>query len=528
MKKPSKLKYLTICIVALLLANLAGCSSNAQNTLPPVRSIADIAETATPSITYIEAWDSEDPDHRYIGSGFVISNDGMVVTSYHVLQGSDQAMLEVDGRQYFDVSVLAYDASWDLALLKVEADNLQPLKLATGIKETRLGEEVLAMGNPEGFKQTVSDGIISNLSRRLEGYDFDHIQTTAMISKGSSGGPLLNMHGEVIGLNNLTYGQSLNFAVPVDFINKLILNAGQPLNLADAFESEKTKKPAQLDHLTDQLAVVLTWEGSVDLDLEIWTEDFQYLGCASVLGESPDITDGAKGEEWFVFEKQPIDFNGDTIDFSTGRYVVSAYYFGPEPDDGIGAVDATVKIIYPDGRVDIAQKGELWYSAPYDQWFAMLIDVDSQEYKILDLFFDAPIVALLEWDTSEDLDLLIFDEKNNEFLHSTDFWYGHDYTSGLDGIEVFRFSSGKSNSGEFHDFSEGVVDIVVAMNNTVTRDTNAKVYLITNEYETVYFEHKVTADPAGDYVWHVVYGFDLETLSYSLPSADERRIYLDE
>jgi hypothetical protein len=73
----------------------------------------------------------------------------------------------------------------------------------------------------------------------------------------------------------------------------------------------------------------------------------------------------------------------------------------------------------------------------------------------LDLFIDAHVVALLEWDTLADLDLLVWSDYSNEILPSTDFWYGQDYTSGLDGIESFRFSSGKNNSGQHYDFSKG-------------------------------------------------------------------------
>jgi hypothetical protein len=526
MKKIFKQVLFATYLLLLLAIILVGCSP--QVPLSKTYSIADLAELSTPSIAYIEAWDSEAPDFYYIGSGFVISGDGLVITNYHVMEDSDKAMIEIDGEQYFDVSVLAYDANWDLAVLKVEADNLKPLRLAKSVNDSRLGEEVIAMGSPEGFKQTLSDGIISSLYRRVEGYDFDHIQTTALMSKGSSGGPLLNMQGEVIGVNTFTYGQSLNFAVPIDYVNNLISDIGQPQSLAEVFKGDKVNKPTKYEYLAGQLAVVLSWEGNIDLDLEIWTEDFQYIDLASELCESPDITNGTRGEEWFVFEGQYVDFEGKEIDFTTGRYVVSVYYHGPEPDDGMGEVDAEITIALPDGTMDKIQIKELLYSPPYDQWFAVLIDVETQESKTLDLFIDAPIVALLEWDTLADLDLLVWADYSNEILRPTDFWYGHDFISGLDGIESFRFSSGKNIGGQFYDFSKGLVDIFIAMDTAGDPETNAKVTLITSEYDTLVLKHKFIVDPAGEYVWLAIYDFDLETQKYTLPSTGDERVYLDE
>ena len=192
------IRRITIIVLfaALLLGVLSGCGllkekPNETEEPPKEYSVADLAELTGPSIAYIEATDTFFDDYFWFGSGFVVGADGLIVTNYHVLEGAKLATVEVDGVVFEEVSVLAHDENRDLALLKVEATDLKPLVLAESIESVRLGEQVIAMGNPEGLKRTVSDGIVSTLYRHLEGFDFDHIQTTAPISKGSSGGPLM-------------------------------------------------------------------------------------------------------------------------------------------------------------------------------------------------------------------------------------------------------------------------------------------------------------------------------------------------
>ena len=537
---PGKIKLALILLLAIALsAGIAGCDLFLPETpaVPfedeqPLRqlSIADLAELASPSIAYIEAWESAYPDYYSIGSGFVISADGRIVTNYHVMEGSDTATVEIDGRIFKNASVLAFNEEWDLAILKVEADNLKPLRLASGIDDIRLGEQVVAMGNPEGFKQTVSDGIVSTLQRRLEGFNYDHIQTTAPISKGSSGGPLLSMRGEVIGVNTLTYmtGQNLNFAVPVDLIHTLIAEIGPARSIGEVFSYRYAKGRKSYEAKAGELAVILSWDGGADLDLEIWSEDFEYLGNASAMGSSPDITHGSQGEEWFVFEESALDTGERVIDFSQGRYIISAYYFGPEPADGIGAVDLTLEVSFPNGWREVAVVDELWYAPPYDQWFALLIDVDAQDYKILDLYLDAPVVAMLEWDTEANLDLLVWDIDLERLFYPDDFWYGYDFVDGRHGIESFRFAELDDLWGDYYDFTGALLDIYVFMENPGVPETTAVVTLLTDDYDLARYEHRFTADERGEYFWIVAYDFDMTTLEYFLPEPEDARFYLDD
>ncbi len=136
-----------------------------------------------------------------LGSGFVISGDGYIVTNRHVIQSADKILIEFFDGDEREAEIVGTDANTDLALLKVESD--KPLKFLSwgDSEETRVGDWVMAMGNPLGQGFSVSVGIVSARGRALAGSYDDFIQTDAAINRGNSGGPLFNMDGEVIGVN---------------------------------------------------------------------------------------------------------------------------------------------------------------------------------------------------------------------------------------------------------------------------------------------------------------------------------------
>ncbi|MCH2164065.1 MAG: Do family serine endopeptidase [Marinovum sp.] len=136
-----------------------------------------------------------------LGSGFVISEDGYIVTNNHVIEGADQIMIEFFEGFELPATLVGTDPNTDIALLKVEAD--RPLSFVTfgNSDEARVGDWVMAMGNPLGQGFSVSAGIISQFGRALSGAYDDYIQTDAAINRGNSGGPLFNMDGDVIGVN---------------------------------------------------------------------------------------------------------------------------------------------------------------------------------------------------------------------------------------------------------------------------------------------------------------------------------------
>jgi hypothetical protein len=156
------------------------------------------------------------------GSGFLVRSDGVFVTNEHVIDGAASASVELSNGDVFDdVVLLDSDKRRDLAILKVKALNTPVSKLGDS-DLLEVGQHVIAIGNPEGLTRSVSDGIVSAIR---QGDGFKMIQTTAPISHGSSGGPLLNDSGDVIAVTfGALDGQNLNLAVPVNYIKPMLLD----------------------------------------------------------------------------------------------------------------------------------------------------------------------------------------------------------------------------------------------------------------------------------------------------------------
>ena len=172
------------------------------------------------------------------GSGVIISQDGEILTNHHVIEGirGGESSLEVktsDGRT-FKATVLGKDKELDIALIKIEAKHLPFARLGNS-DSMRIGDWVVAIGNPLGLDHTVTQGIISAKGRQLSGPGLESfLQTDAAINKGNSGGPLLNLKGEVIGINTAIRpdGQNIGFAVPVNLVNNILadLRSGKPVS----------------------------------------------------------------------------------------------------------------------------------------------------------------------------------------------------------------------------------------------------------------------------------------------------------
>jgi S1-C subfamily serine protease len=176
------------------------------------------------AVAYIKTFDEDGKPIGY-GSGFNIDSAGIIVTNFHVIKGAYSIKCTLSDKFTFDVkNVLNYNSVKDIAILKLDgASNLPVVKLGSSAA-VELAESVVAIGNPMDFQNTVSTGVISGI-RNIFGVNY--IQTTASISPGSSGGPLFNMHGEVVGMTTfmLVGTQNINFAVPVDDVKKLFSSA---------------------------------------------------------------------------------------------------------------------------------------------------------------------------------------------------------------------------------------------------------------------------------------------------------------
>jgi len=169
--------------------------------------------------------------HRMgMGSGFIISTDGYIVTNNHVVDGADKVLVRLSDRREFEAEVIGTDPRSDLALLQVEAENLPVLQLGKA-GELEVGEWVLAIGSPFGLDYSVSAGIVSAKGRSLpternENY-VPFIQTDVAINPGNSGGPLFNLDGEVVGVNSQIFTRSggsigLSFAIPVSVVINVV------------------------------------------------------------------------------------------------------------------------------------------------------------------------------------------------------------------------------------------------------------------------------------------------------------------
>ncbi len=159
--------------------------------------------------------------NRSLGSGFIISADGHILTNAHVVDGADEVLVKLTDKREFKARVLGTDKRTDVALIKIEASNLQVAKLGDSVK-LKVGEWVVAIGSPFGFENTVTAGIVSAKGRSLAHENFvPFIQTDVAINPGNSGGPLFNMKGEVVGINSQIYSRSggsigVSFAIPID------------------------------------------------------------------------------------------------------------------------------------------------------------------------------------------------------------------------------------------------------------------------------------------------------------------------
>jgi serine protease Do len=156
-----------------------------------------------------------------LGSGFIVSPDGLILTNAHVVADATEVTVKLTDKREFRAKVVGVDRPTDVALIKIDAKNLPTVKLGS-TKDVKVGEWVVAIGSPYGFDNTVTSGIVSAKARTLPDETYvPFLQTDVAVNPGNSGGPLFNMKGEVVGINSQIYSRSggyqgLSFAVPID------------------------------------------------------------------------------------------------------------------------------------------------------------------------------------------------------------------------------------------------------------------------------------------------------------------------
>ena len=161
----------------------------------------------------------EEEQPRGVGSGFILSSDGLIMTNAHVVEGADEVIVTLTDKREFKAKLIGADKRSDVALVKIDAVGLPAVKVGD-VSRLRVGEWVMAIGSPFGLENTVTAGIVSAKQRDTGDY-LPFIQTDVAINPGNSGGPLINMRGEVVGINSQIYSRSggsmgISFAIPMD------------------------------------------------------------------------------------------------------------------------------------------------------------------------------------------------------------------------------------------------------------------------------------------------------------------------
>ena len=162
----------------------------------------------------------EEPQQRGVGSGFVLSPDGFIMTNAHVVDGADDVIVTLTDKRELKARIVGFDKRTDVAVVKIEATGLPSVKIGD-VNRLKVGEWVMAIGSPFGLENSVTAGIVSAKARDIPGDYLPFIQTDVAINPGNSGGPLINLRGEVVGINSQIYSRSggfmgISFAIPID------------------------------------------------------------------------------------------------------------------------------------------------------------------------------------------------------------------------------------------------------------------------------------------------------------------------
>lgn len=244
---------------------------------------------------------NDEPRFQY-GSGFIISKDGYILTNAHVVKDAGHITVLLNDKREYTAKLIGSDALSDTALLKIEADKLNTVKIGNS-KKLQVGEWVAAIGSPFGFENTVTAGIVSAKKRTLSGESYiPFIQTDVAINPGNSGGPLFNLRGEVIGINSQIYSHNggfmgISFAVPIDVA----------INIAEQLKATGTVKRSQIGIMVQTV--------TYDLAQGFGLDSAKGALVVSIVPDSPasksdiqtgDIVLEANGEEISSYNDLPL------------------------------------------------------------------------------------------------------------------------------------------------------------------------------------------------------------------------------
>ncbi|XP_069571064.1 serine protease HTRA2, mitochondrial-like isoform X1 [Brachyistius frenatus] len=211
--------------------------------------IADVVEKSTPAVVYIEIVGRHPFSGREIpvsnGSGFIISSDGLIVTNAHVVANKRGVRVKLTNGEMYHATVQDVDPAADIATIKINAKNPLPTLTLGKSSDIRQGEFVVAMGSPFALRNTITSGIVSSVQRGskelgLSNSNMEYIQTDAAIDFGNSGGPLINLDGDVIGINTMKVTAGISFAIPSDRLRLFLAEAAN--KKSSWFHESETKR----------------------------------------------------------------------------------------------------------------------------------------------------------------------------------------------------------------------------------------------------------------------------------------------
>jgi len=314
---------LFILIFSLWINGCGSMGPTASQQSPQAWNLKGLVESLRPSVVTVVTYDL-DGNIAGLGSGFFISSSGIMVTNYHVLDGAYRADIKtLDGREYPIVAVLAKNQQVDLVKARVNIPRDQVTLLPLAEQEPVLADRIVVIGSPLGLDQTVSEGIISAVR---DAPAFGKVfQLTAPISQGSSGSPVLNQKGEVVGVVSfqVTEGQNLNFAIAVNALRHLPMDA-KPTSLAEWTLGNSGERPAMAAELCRK-GTRLTLEGQYKEALTYFEEAAEthpddpntWYGLGSCYAGLDQQDDAVKAF------RQPIVADPDNIE---AHFLLAMYY----------------------------------------------------------------------------------------------------------------------------------------------------------------------------------------------------------
>jgi len=299
------------------------------------------------------------------GSGFFIDDAGTVVTNYHVIEGCTEVSVTTSAGSIYTVkSLLGYDQDLDIAILSTSCNSL-PVEIHTG--DIKTGEAVFALGSSEALTGTFSEGIISASERSINGVTY--IQTTAPVSHGNSGGPLINSNGQVIGIVSagLEEGQNINFAIPISAVNSI--DKENPVSLAEIFKTH-------VEWLSE-------WQVWYEPECNCYILVFE-------LADENEVPVSCKGTTYV----QIIDNDGTTIfegDFAFTENDFDYWYY---ENDTIQKYQACIYIDAQDVLPSTSSQGTLYFTVSGDDFFFEETSMNIYELPILPTVVKLPELPL--------------------------------------------------------------------------------------------------------------------------------------